>query len=228
MSQSYVLPKTLSEDVLRSTGIHIGLKSCTKDMTPYVFSRTPQEGFYLFNIPQTLEKINVAGKLIANTRRQNVVIYGAQLNHLNAINVFSQETGVHGFTGKLVAGTFSNPLLPNYTDVELLVVTDPQNRRPTKPYQDLRYDARVLQEARSLGIPIIGICDTDAVTEFVDIVIPANNKGSRAIATVFYLLTRAVLIASNSLKPEQELPYSIADYETMVKRRDDEQEDLNN
>lgn len=215
MSETKMLTDEKTNEIIKSTGMHIGLKKCTTDMLQFTLPELENE-FYIFDINQTLNKIDVAGRMIATFDPSSVLLYGAEMNHANAIMKFSEITGVRGYTGKLVAGTMTNPKLPDYTDVELLIVSDPQNRIPTRPNRDIRYDARAVQEAQSIGIPIIGICNTDCNTSFIDVVIPANNKGTRAIASVFYLLSRSVLVAKGQVKPNQPLPYQITDFETVV------------
>jgi small subunit ribosomal protein S2 len=50
----------------------------------------------------------------------------------------------------------------------------------------------------------------------VDLVIPANNRGRKALATVYWLLTREVLKKQGKIKSDNEMKISIDDFETKL------------
>ena len=101
-------------------------------------------------------------------------------------------------------GTFTNPLYPKHLDPEAVIVTDPS------------MDQQAVTEASQVGIPVIAICDTDNLTENIDLVIPANNRGRKALAAVMWLLSRSVLQQSGKLSLDESLPYAIEDFETKL------------
>jgi small subunit ribosomal protein S2 len=58
------------------------------------------------------------------------------------------------------------------------------------------YDEKLaIREARRVGIPVVGITDTNANPELVDFAIPANDDAIRAIDLVVRTLTKAILKA---------------------------------
>ncbi len=57
---------------------------------------------------------------------------------------------------------------------------------------DVRREHIAAREARKLGIPVVGIIDTDSDPDEVDIAIPANDDAIRAVALVIGALADAV------------------------------------
>jgi small subunit ribosomal protein S2 len=54
-------------------------------------------------------------------------------------------------------------------------------------------DAQAVTEAMQNGIPIVALCDTNNMTGFVDLVIPTNNKGRKALSLIYFLITKEML-----------------------------------
>lgn len=46
---------------------------------------------------------------------------------------------------------------------------------------DIKYESTAVAECRRLGIPVIGLCDTNGDPELVDYIIPANDDSMRSI-----------------------------------------------
>ena len=53
-------------------------------------------------------------------------------------------------------------------------------------------------------------------TMFIDYIIPSNNRGRRALATIYWLLARQVLRERGELTLEGELTKTIDDFETKL------------
>jgi small subunit ribosomal protein S2 len=113
--------------------------------------------------------------------------------------------------GRFIPGQLSNPQYSSRIDPEVILVCDP------------RADAQAVKEASKVGIPIVALCSTDNEFAGVDLVIPTNNKGRRALAVVFWLLARQVLRERGELGLDKDPPATIEDFEAKVTREDEEE-----
>ena len=83
--------------------------------------------------------------------------------------------------GRFIPGTLTNSRLRTYIEPEVIVVTDPAA------------DQQALTEAVSSGLPVVAICDANNRLRNVDLALPANNKGRRSLALVYWLLAREMM-----------------------------------
>ena len=61
-----------------------------------------------------------------------------------------------------------------------------------------------VQEAHTLGIPLIGICDTNCDPEELDYVIPGNDDAIRAVKLIVSKMADAVIEANQGATGEEE------------------------
>ena len=186
-----------------STGIRVGTEVKTKFMIPYIIQANP-EGLYLFDLDITLNRIETAARFIKKFDIEKVIVYSGRVYATTPIEKFCELTGAKKMLGRFMPGTLTNPSLPYYSEPLLIIISDPQ------------VDAQAVTEATNAGIPIIGIANTDNVTSELDLVIPANNRGRKALATVYWLLAREILQDSETMK------YEIEDFETKTAEVEEE------
>src|SRR5919199_6110782 len=191
------------EKMILSTGIRVGTPVKTKYMTQFIVRANP-EGLYILDISKTLAKIDVAAKFIGRANISRVAVISAREYGKTPVEKFCELTGATSIFGRFMPGTFTNPSLPKYMEPEIVIVTDPQA------------DQQAVLEATRAGVPVIAISNSDNVTSKVDLVIPANNRGRKALATVYWLLAREVLKRQGVIKSDNEMKMSIDDFETKL------------
>lgn len=191
------------EKMILSTGIRVGTPVKTKFMTPFIVRANP-EGLYILDISKTLTRIDVAAKFIGRSDISKIIVTSAREYGKTPVQKFCEATGASGIIGRFMPGTFTNPSLASYMEPQVVIVTDPQA------------DQQAVLEATRAGVPVVAIANSDNVTSNVDLVIPANNRGRKALATVYWLLTREVLKKQGKIKSDNEMKISIDDFETKL------------
>jgi len=186
-----------------STGIRVGTQVKTKFMIPFITKASP-EGLYMLDLDITLEKIKTAAKFINRIGTDKLIVCSGRQYANTPIEKFCEMLDTKKLLGRFLPGTLTNPSLPYYIEPKLVLISDPQ------------VDEQAVIEATNAGIPIIGISNTDNITSKLDVVIPANNRGRKALATVYWLLVRQILIERGELKENDPMRYEIDDFETKI------------
>ncbi len=186
-----------------ATGIRVGTQVKTKFMKPFITKASP-EGLYMLDLDITLDKIKTAAKFINRIGTDNLIVCTGRRYAETPIEKFSEMLDAKKLLGRFMPGTLTNPSLPYYIEPKLVLISDPQ------------VDEQAITEATNAGIPVIGIANTDNITSKLDVIIPANNRGRKALATVYWLLVRQILIERGELKEDESMKYEIDDFETKI------------
>lgn len=195
----------LPQDDLLSAGIHIGTRMKTKDIEPFIYRVRP-DGLFVLDVQRTDERIRVAAKFLARFEPAKIAVVAARLYARYPAKKFCELTKTTPVIGRFTPGLLSNPLYPKHIEPEVIIVSDP------------KADAQAVREASIMGIPVIALCSTDNESLGVDLIIPTNNKGRRALAVIYWLLARQVLREREEFTPDQNMELSIDDFEAKISR----------
>ncbi|TRO50178.1 30S ribosomal protein S2 [Candidatus Bathyarchaeota archaeon] len=199
----------LPRDTMLSAGIHIGTRMKTRDMEPFIYRVRP-DGLFVLDVQKTDERIRVASKFLARFEPAKVAVAASRLYAHEPVRKFCDLTGATPIIGRFIPGLLSNPLYANRIDPEVIVVSDP------------RADAQAVKEASRVGIPIVALCSTDNEFAGVDLIIPTNNKGRRALAVIFWLLARQILRERGELSIDKDPAVAIEDFEAKLTRDEED------
>jgi len=192
-----------SEEVYMTAGAHIGTRQKTADMRPFIY-KVRNDGLYIIDVNRTDERIRTAAKFISSFTPKYVLAVSVRQYGQKPIRKLGQYTGISVLDGRFRPGTLTNPNAKGYLEPELLIVTDPLA------------DSQALNEAENIGIPVVGLCDTNNETKNIDLIIPTNNKGRRALAMVYWLLTKAILKETGSIASYDEFEGEMEEFEAEI------------
>jgi len=199
----------LPRDTLLSAGIHIGTRMKTRDMESFIYRVRP-DGLFVLDVKKTDERIKIAAKFLARFEPSKIAAAAARLYAQEPVRKFCEVTGAIPLIGRFIPGLLSNPLYPRHIEPEVIIVSDP------------RADSQAVKEASMVGIPVVALCSTDNDFSNVDLVIPTNNKGRRALAVIYWLLARQILRERGELPPDKDLSLTMEDFEAKISREEEE------
>ncbi|QEF94017.1 30S ribosomal protein S2 [Methanothermobacter sp. KEPCO-1] len=174
-------------DKYLAAGLHIGTQQKTADMEKYIY-RVRSDGLYVLDIRKTNDRIIAASKFLAKYEPDDILAVSTRQYGQEPVRKFGEVTGARTIPGRFIPGTLTNPNYAKFIEPQVLVATDP------------RSDSQAIVEAKQIGLPVVALCDTENLLGNVDIAIPVNNKGRKAIALVYWLLARQLLREKGVLK----------------------------
>ncbi len=199
MDEDLLVPRRVYEE----HQVHIGTKVKTKDMLRFV-DHVRNDGLYIIDVGKTDERIRVAGKFLARFEPDKILVVSQRIYGHRPIEMFAKVVGARAIPGRMIPGTLTNPSLPHFIEPEVIILTDPA------------VDQQALREAAKMRIPIVAIVDVNNRLSFVDLAIPANNKGRKSLALIYWLLAREILKNRGDIKDYSEFTYKPEDFETVL------------
>jgi small subunit ribosomal protein S2 len=199
--EEYLVPL----DQYLAAGVHIGTQQKTQDMKKFIY-RVRQDGLYVLDVRKTDERLRVAGKFLARFDPESVLAVSVRLYGQKPVKKFGEVTGARTIPGRFLQGTMTNPQVKNFIEPDVLVVTDP------------RADHQAMKEAVEIGVPIVALVDTENFLSYVDLAIPTNNKGRKALALIYWILAREVLYNRKEIESREDFKIPVEDFEMRIIR----------
>lgn len=160
-------------------GVHIGTKAQHTDMEDYIF-HVKKNQLAVINLTKTDQQIREAGEFLADFEPETVLFVGRKPEAKEPIQKVSEALGTDFITGRFMPGSLTNPQSENFTEPDVIVTIDPE------------VDAQAIDEAADTNVPVVSLADSENRLDNIDVVIPANNKGEKAIGTVLFLLGKEI------------------------------------
>ncbi|MDP7282606.1 MAG: 30S ribosomal protein S2 [Candidatus Undinarchaeales archaeon] len=187
-------------DQYLSAGIHIGTQRKLNDMKKFIYKIRP-DGLSVLDVSAIDQRIRAVSTLIANYNPEKVMIVCARDVGKPAVKKFCDLTGTTPIITRFMPGSLTNPSYSKYTEPELLFVIDPGA------------DKQALAEALKIGIPVISLCDSNNMTQNIDLILPSNNKGKKSLSMLFWLLSREVMLKQGKIKKAADFKYTVEEFE---------------
>ncbi|HNS26038.1 MAG TPA: 30S ribosomal protein S2, partial [Methanobacteriaceae archaeon] len=145
-----------------------------------------------------------AAKFLAKYDPDDILVVSTRQYGQAPVKRFGEIVGAKTIPGRFIPGTLTNPEYAKFIEPKVLVVTDP------------RSDSQAIIEAKQMGLPVVALCDTENLLGNVDIVVPVNNKGRKAIALVYWLLARQILREKGIIAEDADLDVEPTDFELKI------------
>ena len=193
----------IPEDVYLTSGVHIGTQQKSADMKDFIF-KVRNDGLYVLDVKQTDKRLHMAINFLLKYEPSRILVVSARQYGQRPVREFAKAIGAKFFAGRFVPGTLTNPKQPIFVEPDVIMVADPSA------------DQQALREAVNIGIPVVGLCDANNETRFVDLVIPANNKGRMSLATIYWIAAREILKGRGVIKSDDEFTQDVSDFEAIL------------
>ncbi|HEX7514466.1 MAG TPA: 30S ribosomal protein S2 [archaeon] len=185
-------------DEYLAAGVHIGTQQKTEDMKRFVY-RVRADGLYVLDVKATDDRIKTAAKFLSKFDPARILVVSARQYGQFPATMFAKVIGAKSMVGRFIPGTLTNPEYRDFVEPDVVVVTDPIG------------DLQAVKEAVDIGVPVVAMCDTNNMTMHIDVVIPTNNKGRKALALIYWLLAQEIAKLRG-----QKMDYALNDFEIEI------------
>ena len=176
-------------ETYEENAVNIGTQQKSADMARFI-DTVRDDGLYLLDVNMTDSRIRTTATFLNKFDAPRIMVVSARQYGQRPARLFAEAIGANAAVGRFIPCSLTNPALRSYVEPDVLFVTDPAA------------DQQALKEAVNSGLPVVGIVDANNNLRNVDIAVPANNKGRRSLALIYWLLAREVLKARGETTDE--------------------------
>ena len=189
----------VAQDIYLKSGIHIGTKFRTKYMSKFIYKTRP-DGLSVLNLQRIDERTKNTINLLSQYAPEDILIVSRRENGWKSVKAFEKVIGCKVFAGRYPPGILTNPMLDNFIEPKIVLVTDPWP------------DRNVVEDSIRVGIPVIALCDTNNQSNNIDLVVPCNNKGKKSLGLFFWILAREYLTKRGIISKPEEMKETLEDF----------------
>ena len=203
----------ISMKQLLEAGVHFGhqTRRWNPKMAPYIF--TERNGIYIIDLQKSVVKVDEAYKAVADIAAQGgtILFVGTKKQAQDAVQTEAERCGMFYVNERWLGGMLTNfktirSRIARLKAIETMaedgtfdVLPKKEVIQIKKEWEKLVVDPKkeriCVQEAHALGIPLIGIADTNCDPEELDYVIPGNDDAIRAVKLIVAAMADAVIEA---------------------------------
>ena len=207
MAQENIWLVSLEEYI--KAGVHIGTKIKNKQTKKFI-ARVRSDGLAIIDVMKLDERLRLSTKLLSKYEPYQILAVGRRETARKPLQMLNKYTGINVYPKRYPPGLLTNPALDIFKDVDIVIITDPI------------LDRNALLDAYRTGKITIAFVDTNNSLSYIDIAIPANNRGAKSLALLYYIIAREYLRNRGLLSKREELPVS---YEEFMEKGLEEEEE---
>ena len=192
----------ISMKQLLEAGVHFGhqTRRWNPKMAEYIY--TERNGIYIIDLQKSVGMVDTAYNAVKDivANGGSVLFVGTKKQAQDSIKAEAERCGMYYVNQRWLGG-----MLTNFETIKTRIAKLEKNLGGIKDMKkipdaifvvDPKKERICIQEAHTLGIPLIGIADTNCDPEELDYVIPGNDDAIRAVKLIVSTIADAVIEAN--------------------------------
>ena len=179
----------ISMKQLLEAGVHFGhqTRRWNPKMAPYIY--TERNGIHIIDLQKSVGMVDDAYNAVKDCVAQGgkILFVGTKKQAQDSIQAEAERCGMFYVNQRWLGGIEEMGGLP-----DMIFVVDPKK------------ESICVQEAHTLGIPLVGIADTNSDPEELDYIIPGNDDAIRAVKLITSAMADAVIEANQGIDADSE------------------------